>query len=217
MRTELIDPNDISLDVSLSMVDVLDGIHRLKVDIRLYNPEYGDTAKIGTIWALLCWDARPLPAWELYYQADALDEQSAVLGHAASQAILWHQRHANPLQQMPVLMIDILRLDPEHRGRKLTDAIMDALVTLLGLDPAATLILIDKLPVTEARQYYEPGPERDAAENKVDAALKVAGFKPWNEVVSIRSRNLPGRLPRNEPKMLHEGPPPSVGWVIAGD
>lgn len=80
---------------------------------------------------------------------------------------------------LAVILLDWVRLDRARRGHRLLGSIITALLDLLQLDAAATVLVTHPEPQQPEGGPYPAGPVRDAAMARLAAATRSAGLEPW--------------------------------------
>lgn len=172
-RVEL-DPTDVGIDtVTVGWPEEGgpgDVLRRVSGDIMAWDvPE---PEKVGTISAWVCWP----PLWDdLTDAGDRIDDHAYRLGKIADDIVA-----ANPDEEFEsALFLELLFLEARFRGNKLTGSLVADLMTILRLDPDATVVVLFPGPVASPTVRMDDGPARDVALTKLRGAYRESGFRPW--------------------------------------
>jgi hypothetical protein len=170
--------DDVDLDFIESSVTIyraadggVDLLREFSAEVALSTEE--GPKEIGSVCGWIGWNVR---GEDVHDAADAISTDAETLGAAAA-AIMDNRPDAFV---DTVLLIDRMHLDPDWRGRRLSGAIIDDLLSLLRLDPETTAVVLQPEPQRPEGGPMADGPERAAALARLQAAYRLSGLEPWD-------------------------------------
>jgi hypothetical protein len=171
-----VDPDLIETSVEISRP--IDG----GVDVlRQFNASIGYSTRSGPdeIGIVSGWIGWGIDDEDLLDAADAISSDAEQLGAAAAEII---DAHPDALIDN-VLLIDRMHLVPRWRGNRMAGVIVADLLSLLRLDVASTVVVLQPEPQASTGGPINDGPERDKALARLTSAYRASGLEPWRQSV----------------------------------
>lgn len=176
MHTRRMD-DQVGHDLIDTTVQIFRGIDGGADVLREFVADVGYTTEDGpeSIGQVQGWIGWSIHSEDLADAGDAISVDAERLGATAHDIIDTHYEKFIDA----ALLIDRMHLDEEWRGNRLSQAIIDDLLSLLRLDPEATVVVLQPEPQDSDGGPLDDGPERDQAMSKLQAAYRGSGFVPW--------------------------------------
>lgn len=163
-------------EVVLSRSDGAGPLRSFWADIRLYDGDTTDKV-MGHVRGLVGWQASEESMCEA---GDVVSAEAEVLGLAADQISEW-LLDVHGVEITNVVMVEMMRLDPEFRGHRWTSTILAELIEVLAVNPLTTLIVLQPEPQKESGGFMPDGPERDEAMARLRGSHDECGRQQWDE------------------------------------
>lgn len=164
-------------EVRICRADELDVLRAFRASIQLEDDDSDIPVTIGSINGLVGRLGGSTSLWEA---ADSISADVEPLGRAADEIQGWLYADEGVIVDA-VVMIELLLLEPQHRGRRQAGGIVDQALDLLQFDPATTLVVLVPEPQKESGGFMPEGPERDAALKRLRLAYEKQGFSQWRD------------------------------------
>lgn len=155
----------------------LDLLREFDADILLYEEADGDPKTIGNVKGLVGWRINTEDLWDA---TDAISADVEPLGGAANEIREW-LAETEDVTIDSALFIELVQINKDWRGHRLSGVIIEKLVSLMRLAPQETIVVLTPEPQMADGGPMEFGPARDAAIAKLRAAYEESGFQRWAE------------------------------------
>ncbi|SBN59218.1 Hypothetical protein PFR_JS13-1_296 [Propionibacterium freudenreichii] len=165
----------VSVEVERETSIERDGLVRFLATVMWAGPG-GDQEPRG-VGSLTGWISRGLDGEFLWDLCDELSADAECVGAIAREIL-------NPNEDffvMDVLLVDRMFLEPSWRGRRLTGALVEEIMDLLGLNRDMSAVVLCPEPQSKRGGPFDLGPERDEAMQRLRLAYEASGFRQWGE------------------------------------